>query len=566
MLKNNLPLIGVVFLALVLRFYQLGQNPPSLDWDETAHGYNAYSILKTGRDEYGYKFPLSFRSFDDYKPPVYTYLVVPSIAIFGLNDFAVRFPSAFLGVLAVLFTYLMVKELFPRPPSQLVNSLEIRNLKLDIPTLAALMLAISPWHLQFSRVAFETNSAIFWSVFGTFAFLKGINAKQIKIIFWITLASIAFGINLFMYHNARVFIPIYALMLLYLFRKVLWENRVYLILPSVIAIIFSVILIPIVFSISGQLRFKGTTIFADVSPQYKASQLIAQDEQSGQLSIGRIFHNRRFVYIPILVENYLSHFRPDFLFLNADMDRHHAPQIGLLYLWDLPFLLLGLVLLLKTWKQTRSKFLLGWFLIAPIPSSLALGAPASLRLILWMPLLQIIVAMGTLRFWAWSPSQRFCRLFQRIVVIFFFLNFIYVIHQLFVHTPVHSAEIWNYSQKIAVQKLRSIEDRYDRIIFTRRYKQPYIYYLFYNQIDPTWYQANWKPGEIFRGVRVFDKFEFRNIRWEEDKLLKNTLLIGSLKDFPEDVSPIYDIHSLDDIVTLRFVEVNINTSDVSLRE
>src|SRR3989338_6493487 len=112
MLKDNLPLIGVVFLALVLRFYQLGQNPPSLDWDETAHGYNAYSILKTGRDEYGYKFPLSFRSFDDYKPPVYTYLVVPSIFVFGLNDFAVRMPSAFLGVLAVIFTYLMVYELF----------------------------------------------------------------------------------------------------------------------------------------------------------------------------------------------------------------------------------------------------------------------------------------------------------------------------------------------------------------------------------------------------------------------------------------------------------------------
>ena len=113
--KFNWILIPVILLAAVLRFYQLGQNPPSLDWDETAHGYNAYSILKTGRDEYGYKFPLYFRSFDDYKPPIYTYLVVPAVAIFGLNDFAVRFPSAFLGVLAVLFTYLMVKELFTQP-------------------------------------------------------------------------------------------------------------------------------------------------------------------------------------------------------------------------------------------------------------------------------------------------------------------------------------------------------------------------------------------------------------------------------------------------------------------
>src|SRR3990167_2020828 len=175
MLKNNLSLIFIIILATVLRFYQLGQNPPSLNWDETAHGYNAYSILKTGRDEYGYRLPLSFRSFDDYKPPIYTYLVVPSVAAFGLNDFAVRFPSAFLGVLAVLFTYLMVKELFQKTP---------------IALLSAFFLAISPWHLQFSRVAFETNSATFWSVLGTWAFLKGIKSEDRKIAYWLSLASL----------------------------------------------------------------------------------------------------------------------------------------------------------------------------------------------------------------------------------------------------------------------------------------------------------------------------------------------------------------------------------------
>src|SRR4030067_954837 len=138
MSRNKFLLIIIVILAAILRFWQLGQNPPSLDWDEAAHGYNAYSILKTGRDEYGYKFPLYFRSFDDYKPPIYTYLVVPSVALFGLNDFAVRFPSATLGVVAVIFCYFMVFELFKNKP---------------VALLASLFLAISPWHLQFSRVA-----------------------------------------------------------------------------------------------------------------------------------------------------------------------------------------------------------------------------------------------------------------------------------------------------------------------------------------------------------------------------------------------------------------------------
>lgn len=226
MFKNNLLLILILVVAAALRFYQLGQNPPSLDWDETAHGYNAYSILKTGRDEYGYKFPLYFRSFDDYKPPIYTYLVVPSIAAFGLNDFAVRFPSAFLGVLAVLFTYLMVLALFK---------------KKEIALLAAFFLAISPWHLQFSRVAFETNSATFWSVLGTWAFLKGTQQERLKLTAWLSLASLAFGANLFMYHNARVFIPIYTLALLILFRKKLLEAKKYLIVPVAITAVFIVL-------------------------------------------------------------------------------------------------------------------------------------------------------------------------------------------------------------------------------------------------------------------------------------------------------------------------------------
>src|SRR3990172_8389676 len=386
MLKNNLSLIFIIILATVLRFYQLGQNPPSLNWDETAHGYNAYSILKTGRDEYGYRLPLSFRSFDDYKPPIYTYLVVPSIAAFGLNDFAVRFPSAALGVLTVIFTYFMVFELFKNR---------------TIAFLSSLFLAISPWHLQFSRVAFETNSAIFWSVLGTWAFLKGIRAKGLRITAWMSLTAIAFGVNLFMYHNDRVFIPIFSIILLFISKDWLLKNKKYLVVPAIIAIIFSAVLIPIIFSISGQLRYKGTTIFADLSPQYKASQLIAQDEQSGQLTVGRILHNRRFVYIPILVENYLSHLKPTYLFFTADMDRHHAPQIGLLYLWDLPFILAGIYFLIRKNFELKSKIIiLWWFLVAAVASSVTWGVPHTLRSEIYLPTFQIFMAIAAYTFYS----------------------------------------------------------------------------------------------------------------------------------------------------------------------
>jgi len=58
---------AIFALAVYLRLFQFGEVPNGLYQDETAIGFNAYSILETGKDEYGKDFPLYFRSFGDYK-------------------------------------------------------------------------------------------------------------------------------------------------------------------------------------------------------------------------------------------------------------------------------------------------------------------------------------------------------------------------------------------------------------------------------------------------------------------------------------------------------------------
>lgn len=513
-LKNNRAPIAIVILAAVLRFYQLGQNPPSLDWDETAHGYNAYSILKTGRDEYGYKFPLFFRSFDDYKPPIYTYLVVPSVAIFGLNDFAVRFPSAFLGVLAVFFTYLMVYELFKNK---------------NIALLAALFLTISPWHLQFSRVAFETNSATFWSVLGTWAFLRGIKSEGFKITAFLSLAAIAFGANLFMYHNARVFIPIYSLALLVLFRERLFIAKKYLLIPAFITVIFIALLIPIIFSIAGQLRYKGTTIFADVSPQYKASELIAQDDEAGQLTIGKILHNRRLVYMPILIDNYLSHLKPTFLFLTADMDRHHAPEIGLLYLWDLPFVLVGIYFLIRKRFDFKSKVIIfWWFLIAPIASAVTWGVPHSLRSEIYLPTYQIFIAIGVYTLYSYIKYKKLFLVPVALLVV----NLLFYLHQYYVHMPIEYSKAWLYGRKQAAEFTESVKEKYDRVIVSTKLEQPHEFWLYYLKYEPKKYLAEGGTvsGGFLESKNKFDKYFFKPIDFEKQRQEAKTLFVGTPRE------------------------------------
>lgn len=519
-------IIFIIILAAVLRFWNLGANPPSLDWDETAHGYNAYSILKTGRDEYGYQFPLFFRSFDDYKPPIYTYLVVPSVAVFGLNDFAVRFPSALLGMLAVLFTYLMVRELFAHPR----GVTELKN----VAILAAFFLAISPWHLQFSRVAFETNSATFWSVLGTWAFLRGIRSQNHKITAWMSLAALAFGANLFMYHNARVFVPIYTLVLVILFFKKLRESIRYLLVPMAISALFIALLVPIIFSISGQLRYKGTTIFADVSPQYKASELIAQDEESDNVAIGKIFHNRRLVYIPILLDNYLSHWRPTYLFFTADMERHHAPGVGLLYLWDLPFILAGVYFLAKNQFSIKTKIIIfWWFLIAPLASTVTWGVPHSLRSEIYLPTYQIFAAVGVVTLY---QVVKLKRLFAVLAAAGLLVNFLYYLHQYHVHMPVEFSKSWLYGRKEAAEFTESVKNNYARVVVSTKLEQPHEFWLYYLAYDPQKYLAEGGTvsGGFLEDRNKFDKYQFRPVDYQKQKAEAKTLFVTAADELPGD--------------------------------
>lgn len=521
-------LFVVLTLAFILRFYGLGANPPSLNWDETAHGYNAYSILKTGRDEYGLKFPLYFRSFDDYKPPLYTYMVVPSVAIFGLNNYAVRFPSALLGTFAIFFTYLMVFEL-------------TKNKKIAL--LTSFFLTISPWHLQFSRVAFETNSAIFWSVLGTWAFLRGIRSDKLSTTFWLTLSSIAFSANLYMYHNSRVFVPLFGLALLVLFHKKLLNVKKHLILPLLIFAISVAFLVPIAISDAGQVRFKGTAVFGDVSPLYKASDLILDDQESGQTVAGKILHNRRFVYIPIIVENYLSHFRPSFLFFEADMDRHHAPLMGLLYIWDLPFILAGTYFLIrKGFKASTKVLVFWWFLISPLASAVTWGVPHSLRSEIYLPMYQIFAALG---FYSLSKLSKI-KLLTVPAAVLLILNFSFYLHQYHHHLPLEFSEAWKFGRREAAIFTESEKNKYDRVVVSTKLEQPHEFWLYYLKYDPKKYlsEGGTVSGSFKEDRNKFDKYSFKPIDYQTQKKEMKTLFVGYPEEFPDKANMLLKINYL----------------------
>ena len=224
-------LIVIIFLlAFVLRFWQLGANPASLDWDEASLGYNAYSLLKTGKDEYGTSWPLAIRSFSDFKPPLYTYLTMVPVDLFGLNEFSTRFISALFGFLSIVAVYLLIKELFPRKSFLFF-------------VLCTLFFALSPWHIQFSRIAFEANLALFFFISGIWLFLKGLKSGK-----FFLFSFLAFSLSSYAYHSERLVVPLLLLGLVVIYRKEIKTSLLWFIISG---IIFILTLLPLVWQLKA---------------------------------------------------------------------------------------------------------------------------------------------------------------------------------------------------------------------------------------------------------------------------------------------------------------------------
>jgi len=461
----------IFLLALVLRFYHLDTNPPSPYWEEAAIGYDAYSILKTGKDFHGNKFPLiAFESFGDYKPSLYFYATVPAVAVLGLNTFAVRFPSAFFGSLTILLIYFLVKQLFPKPasPSQ-------GGTKQNLALISSFFLAISPWHLQLSRVGFEANLGLFLVVLGAWLFLKSLRKPV-----WLIPAVSSWALSLYTYHANRIFIPLLGLAFgLFFLKKLLQKKQKSLIT----LVIFILLCLPLAIRLNDSAikqRFLETSAFSTLDPIIKSNQLIKAD---GGGKLARFVHHRFWHYKDIFIDHYLDHFTFDFLFLSGDTNPRHSTQlVGSLYLIQLPLLLWGLLSAFRK-KDKKILPLIIWLLLAPIPAGLTKATPHALRSLPMIIPLTIISAYGLAELIKSRKKVVFSLavVFVFIILAFEFNRYLFIYHK---NYPAAYSSHWQYGYKEMIDYVGKNQEKYDNIFITRELGRPSIYYWFYTQTDP----------------------------------------------------------------------------------
>ncbi|MDO8487451.1 MAG: glycosyltransferase family 39 protein [Candidatus Curtissbacteria bacterium] len=496
-------LLVIIILAAFLRFYKLASFPVSLYWDEAAIGYNAFSIAKTGHDEYGRKFPLLFQSFNDYKLPGYIYTDSIFIKVFDLSEFWVRFPSALFGTFAVLLIYLLNRKIFNE----------------NIALASAFLLAISPWHLQFSRAAFEANAALTLVVLGIVLIFYGFRNKIAAM-----LSLPILFLSFYFYHSPRIFVPAILLTIAFLYRKEIAKNaKAYIVGLVVGAILIIPILVQIV-SPQGMKRVGEVSLFSDRS----IIEPYVLIRESVNIPSSAIFLNRRIPLAFEILHSYFSHFSPGFLFFGDDPNpRQKSALHGNLYLVEIPLLLAGLWMLLKQ-KDNKSKlFIVAWLLVAPIPAGLAREFPHSLRALLMLPALVTLSAIG----FTSAFRIKFAKL---IIPIVFSLSIINYLFTYYVVSPQTSSASWAYGYEQAFVKVAALEGDYDRVIFTGNYWKPYIFYLFYNKVDPGIFAKSRSETELGKyrfGVAAWDGGKnFDNTRVEELKSGK-TLVVLSPQEF-----------------------------------
>jgi 4-amino-4-deoxy-L-arabinose transferase-like glycosyltransferase len=581
-MKNKILLV-ILGLGFLLRVTYLDKFPIGLYSDEAVFGYNAYLLIQTGHDEYNRFWPVSLESFGDWKPPMQAWLAIPFVWALGLNEYAVRLPSAILGTLTILIVYFLAEVLL-RPGLAAVARpglfrLSIVNHPSSIGLISAFLLAINPWHIFMSRMAMLVSIEVFFISLGILGLIKGLNntvipakagiylnrfrtrfagapARRVKsgmtmINWWWMISAISFGGAIYSYYGSRVTVPLLlcAFILIY-FNKIKEKWRQLIIPLAVGGVILSPILIqsladPVI--LTG--RARTTSVFFNDNVRL---QLWDAHTKAGLKHVipvvSRFFDNKPYYYARDILSRYWSHFSPVFLFFIGDSHPpFKIPRLGYLHLVDLPLFLIGFwALRKKAEKDSLAGFLIIYLLLSPFVASLTFLTPAANRSFNLVIPWTLITAFGLYKLFSFRFFNHFNHLtiltivsFYIVSLFIFFYSYVYLIPQKLPH-------YWHYGRKELVGKLKPLLSQYDKIYLTNKGGPPYIFLSFYLPVKSSDFHSTVKRNPVINNLgwghtdKILNVEIPREFDWNEVPKVPGALYIGFENEIPENEVKIID--------------------------
>lgn len=525
MASRKKTILGIIFVAVIaaslfIRFWRFGEIPPGLNRDEASVGYTAYSLLKTGADEYGKPWPLSFQSFGDWKLPLYIYADIPLVAAFGLQDWVVRLPSALAGLGTLVVIFFLAQELK-------VNSY-----------LSVLILATLPWHLHFSRMWHEANTALLFLALAALFFLKGLRRPKL----WLP-ATAFLALPLYTYHTHHLFIPLFLGLVIVLFRAELVKNlRMSLAAGAVFLTMAAIIYAQ---TLTGSLTKSSISFLND--PVFIHLQIEEPRVAAGNSLVAKLIYNRPVIFSKTFLTNYFSSFTYNFLAVNGgNHPLYNLPQTGNIFRFEYLLLGVGLYFALRSRNRQLSLILL-WLAIAPIASSLTkpdsfhtnvnfiTNTPNSGRLTPMIVPLVLIIAFGAEKIFSLLRKNWQKNLLMLLGAGLLAQGLLGFAGLYFGKFPALRAQYWGAGWQELVNFVNQPENQNKIVVMPRPNYSPYIYFLFYSDYDPARFQkevVRFPPtNDGFYHVRSFGHFRF------EDQIVSSAVLKKTIPFFEIDEDP-----------------------------
>jgi 4-amino-4-deoxy-L-arabinose transferase-like glycosyltransferase len=455
-------------------------------------------MLMTGRDEFGKLFPVSLRSFDDYKPALYSYLAVPFIKVFGLSEFSTRIVSVIAGTLLVL----MVLYITAKTTGSVYAGL-----------LAGLFTAVSPWAIHFSRIAFETNLATTLYYAGVALFVMALKHK--KAIVW---SLVLMALSMYGYHAQRAI----ALPTLFILGIIFWAE---------VKDIFK----------TGWLKFAGILVVLMLPLIYSfltepaASRLTTTNILKlwpfAPKELSLWIFNPGYSLIMQMAGQFMAYFSPLNIFWKGSTEPIlRIPTLGLLPAELFPLWLFGLVLM-KKYKKFFKVIPVILFL-APLPAVITWNWFSVVRTTSLYPAFAMIAAVGGIQLFKQLKIFRIPAL--AIFSVLFLISSLYTILTITVYAPWETFSDFQPGFKESVPYLMSQADKFPKIIIDSPHIAPYIFLLFYSHYPPAKYLSEALPNRKNSGTEDygFGKFTFKKLN-ETDLEAKNVLLMGPTVRIPD---------------------------------
>ncbi len=547
------PTLVVFFFifGLFLRTFRLDALPSEPHRDELSIGYSAYSLVKTGYDEHGAgPWPLMFRSFGDFKLPGLIYTTALSVWLFDLSLWSTRLPTAILAACLIPLMYLFVKELFGS-----------KNIALT----AAGMITVTYWHTFLARTAYEPIVGLTFTISGVWLLLKGLQRPLFIYL------SLPFFAAAFMTYNVPLLgtpFLIFLYAIVYGSKKLNFKQHG----PALALVLFLCASMLAGFATLNKAKAKTTVL---QNPELTSQLQSLKDKAflAGTPAPVRLLATNKYMFgLDILLKNYSSTFDPRYLFFNGGKNEWHS--LSQLQLGDYSKAYL-LLLIVGVWTVARKSikgsrphlFLLGYLLLSPIPDAFTIDAPVKNRLMEFHFLLEITAAVGLTEIIQYKATG-WLKLSKWLFGLFYLaLTGVFWSRYLYLHSST-LAPAWNETISQMAKSTMKIHSNYDWTYINPReipgqfdsVTVPYIYFLFYGQVDPKIVQTQgvWQERGGFSTLVGLPGFSFDEYP-ESIEPGQNYLYVTRTKAYELNsslfVQPIYEISDRAGKVTWKAFDI-----------